>query len=231
MNDSTFQGEAGQAGLGPQAVSLLCSRLCHDLISPVSAVNHGAELLTELAPNDSEARQARELVADSAERAGDRLQLQRLAFAGMAERGGVRASALVRLAHRCLPKHVALQWSDAAEAALDAAGGPAIKLAANLVQIAAEMVGGRGRVAVAVSGDGQTLSLTATGAQAGLDAGRAAALRLAVAEAALTTETVLPYHAATVARYWGYTLTWQAVEPSDGSGGAALMMGLSGDAR
>lgn len=220
MDDSTTPASAAaRPALGPHALSLLCSRLCHDLISPLSAVNHGAELLTELEPGDSEAERARDLVADSAGRAGDRLQLLRLAFAGMAERGGVPAAELARLTGRCLPKHVALDWDPGASTALDDWGGPAIKIAANLVQLAAELVGGRGRVTVAPDAAGAALAVTAEGGHAGLDEARTGALQLALDETALTTETVLAYHTGFLVRAWAMPLSWEAPE----AGGAVTL--------
>ena len=59
--------------------SLLCSRLCHDLLSPVGAMNNGLELLTD---EDDPAMRARcmELLVDSARASADRLKFYRLAF-------------------------------------------------------------------------------------------------------------------------------------------------------
>ena len=58
---------------------LLCSRLCHDLMSPVGAITNGLELLAS--EDDPAMRaQALELVADSARASIDRLKYFRLAF-------------------------------------------------------------------------------------------------------------------------------------------------------
>jgi len=59
--------------------SLLCSRLCHDLLSPVGAMNNGLELLADEEDPDMRAR-VMELLADSARASSDRLKLFRLAF-------------------------------------------------------------------------------------------------------------------------------------------------------
>ena len=40
-----------------RAVELLASRLCHDLVSPVGAVNNGVELLVEMGPDDEAERE------------------------------------------------------------------------------------------------------------------------------------------------------------------------------
>lgn len=59
--------------------SLLCSRLCHDLLSPVGAMNNGLELLTD--EHDPAMRQrCMDLLAESAKSAADKLKFFRLAF-------------------------------------------------------------------------------------------------------------------------------------------------------
>jgi len=59
--------------------SLLCSRLCHDLMSPVGALNNGIELLAD--ETDPDMRQkCLELLADSALATANKLKFFRLAF-------------------------------------------------------------------------------------------------------------------------------------------------------
>ena len=59
--------------------SLLCSRLCHDLMSPVGALNNGIELLGD--ETDPEMREkCLELLADSAQATANKLKFFRLAF-------------------------------------------------------------------------------------------------------------------------------------------------------
>jgi histidine phosphotransferase ChpT len=59
--------------------SLLCSRLCHDLMSPVGALNNGVELLAD--EQDPEMRdRCLELLADSARTTANKLKFFRLAF-------------------------------------------------------------------------------------------------------------------------------------------------------
>jgi histidine phosphotransferase ChpT len=59
--------------------SLLCSRLCHDLMSPVGALNNGIELLDD--ETDPEMRErCLELLADSARATANKLKFFRLAF-------------------------------------------------------------------------------------------------------------------------------------------------------
>lgn len=59
--------------------SLLCSRLCHDLMSPVGALNNGIELLAD--ETDPEMRdKCLELLAESARASANKLKFFRLAF-------------------------------------------------------------------------------------------------------------------------------------------------------
>lgn len=59
--------------------SLLCSRLCHDLLSPVGALNNGLELLAD--EHDPEMRnRCLELLGESARASANKLKFFRLAF-------------------------------------------------------------------------------------------------------------------------------------------------------
>ncbi len=59
--------------------ALLCSRLCHDLLSPVGAISNGLELLAD--ERDPEMRQrCLELLEQSARASADKLKFFRLAF-------------------------------------------------------------------------------------------------------------------------------------------------------
>jgi histidine phosphotransferase ChpT len=62
-----------------ELASLLCSRLCHDLMSPIGALNNGIELLSD--ETDPEMREkCLELLADSARASANKLKFFRLAF-------------------------------------------------------------------------------------------------------------------------------------------------------
>lgn len=66
--------------------ALLCSRVCHDIISPVGAVANGLELLDE--DSDPETRDiAMELIRSSTKNASARLQFARIAFGAAGSAG------------------------------------------------------------------------------------------------------------------------------------------------
>jgi len=59
--------------------SLLCSRLCHDLMSPVGALNNGIELLADETDPDMRDK-CLELLGESARATANKLKFFRLAF-------------------------------------------------------------------------------------------------------------------------------------------------------
>ncbi|MCU6453879.1 histidine phosphotransferase [Sphingomonas sp. A2-49] len=59
--------------------SLLCSRLCHDLLSPVGALNNGLELLGDETDPEMRAR-VFQLLSESARASANKLKFFRLAF-------------------------------------------------------------------------------------------------------------------------------------------------------
>src|SRR5438552_16938134 len=66
--------------------ALLCSRVCHDLISPVGAVVNGLEVLED--DNDEQTKTfALDLIKKSARQASARLQFCRLAFGAAGSAG------------------------------------------------------------------------------------------------------------------------------------------------
>ncbi|MFN3613595.1 MAG: histidine phosphotransferase family protein [Rubrimonas sp.] len=77
--------------------ALLCSRICHDLISPVGAVGNGLELMEPARPDEMEVR---DLLADSARTALAALEFFRLAFGaahgGSGPLGGQEVQSIAR---------------------------------------------------------------------------------------------------------------------------------------
>lgn len=59
--------------------SLLCSRLCHDLLSPIGALNNGIELLSDEHDPEMRAR-CLDLLGESARASANKLKFFRLAF-------------------------------------------------------------------------------------------------------------------------------------------------------
>lgn len=114
--------------------SLLCSRLCHDLLSPVGALSNGLELLAD--EKDPEMRRrCFELLEQSARISADKLKFFRLAFGaagGFGDMVAVQEPRAVVDALVANNERIAVNW------ALSAAEmpKPAVKVLLNLAQIA-----------------------------------------------------------------------------------------------
>jgi histidine phosphotransferase ChpT len=77
LNDRDDRGDRHMKS--HEFASLLCSRLCHDLLSPVGALNNGMELLAD--ETDPEMRvRCLDLLAESARASANKLKFFRLAF-------------------------------------------------------------------------------------------------------------------------------------------------------
>src|ERR1700758_4983762 len=83
MSGTTSPGPAPDA---LELAALLCSRVCHDLISPVGAIVNGLEVLDDN-PKPEDRDFALELIRKSAKTASARLQCCRLAFGAAGSSG------------------------------------------------------------------------------------------------------------------------------------------------
>ena len=126
--------------------SLLCSRLCHDLLSPVGALNNGLELLADETDPAMRAR-CMELLADSARASASKLKFFRLAFGAA---GGFGEEVATREAKSAIEgliaenKRIELAWLVDEETMPKAA----IKVLLNLVLIGSESLVRGGRMEV-----------------------------------------------------------------------------------
>jgi histidine phosphotransferase ChpT len=151
--------------------SLLCSRLCHDLLSPVGALNNGIELLAD--ETDPQMRQqCLDLLSDSARTTANKLKFFRLAFGaagGFDDQVDAREAQIAIEGLFSTNKRIELGWM-VAEPTLSKA---AIKVLLNLVMIAGDTLvrGGRldvgaevhlGRTEIAVRATGDRLILDDT---------------------------------------------------------------------
>jgi histidine phosphotransferase ChpT len=119
-----------------ELASLLCSRLCHDMLSPVGALANGLELLTD--ERDPEMRKrCFELLDQSARISADKLKFFRLAFGAAGGFGEMVPLSEARAVIDALVAHndrVELRWALGA----DALPKPAVKTMLNLAMIGIE---------------------------------------------------------------------------------------------
>jgi len=195
-------------GPAPDALelgALLCSRVCHDLISPVGAIVNGLEVLDDN-PKPEDRDFALDLIRKSARTASARLQFCRLAF-GAAGSSGAQidlgdAQAMARghiedgkititwnLPRLLLPKN-------------------RVKLLLNMMIIAQQTIPRGGTLTVDPIGDGEAMSFRVT--TSGLNARvpqNIADLLSADSTASIDAHAVQPYYTRLLAQACGLSVT------------------------
>ena len=140
-----------------ELASLLCSRLCHDLLSPVGALNNGIELLAD--EQDPEMRErCLELLAESAKASANKLKFFRLAFGaagGFGEEIDTREARAALEGLYGVEKGIELGWM----VADDKMSKGAIKLLLNLAMIAGDALVRGGRLDIGAERNGEALEL------------------------------------------------------------------------
>ena len=129
-----------------ELASLLCSRLCHDLLSPVGALNNGIELLADEQDPDMRER-CLELLAESARATANKLKFFRLAFGaggGFGDEIDTREAKIALEGLYGADKQTELGWM----VADDKLPKGAVKLLLNLAMIAGDALVRGGRLDV-----------------------------------------------------------------------------------
>ena len=185
--------------------ALLCSRVCHDLVSPVGAIANGLEMMDE-EDNQEMHRLALELVRRSARQASAKLQFCRLAFGAAGGAGSLldvgEAGDIARLF--VAEEKVKLDWL----APRTARDKNEVKLLLNLMLLAIAAVPRGG--SVAIDATDALLSATAVGDGARLADKTKAVLDRAVPAAEFDARAVQVYYALRLAEQAGFTLAADA---------------------
>ncbi len=183
--------------------ALLCSRLCHDMLSPVGAMSNGLELLADETDPEMRAKVI-ELLEQSARSSADKLKFFRLAFGaagGFGEAVPVDEAQDVVAALAADAKRVKLNWA-IAEPSLPK---PAVKVLLNLSQIALDALVRGGTLDVgAESRDGNIeIVARATGERVAFDETIGRALQDEVAPGEITSRTAAAHMIALLAQELG----------------------------
>lgn len=187
--------------------ALLCSRVCHDLISPTGAIVNGLEVLEEDDSDEETKTFALELIKRSAKTASARLQFCRLAFGSAGAPGGKvdlgEAQAMARafieddktklawnLPRELLPKNRA-------------------KLLLNLLLIATQSIprGGTLTVDPLGAGDSMGFRISASGTNARIPQGVPALLQGTSENGSVDAHAIQPFYAGLLARACGLVVS------------------------
>jgi histidine phosphotransferase ChpT len=190
--------------------SLLCSRVCHDIISPVGAIANGLELMDDPETDAAMKATALDMVRSSAKTATAKLKFCRIAFGASGSAG----------AH--------IDMGEAGEVAKDFVGNEKIrlewlaprenrpkaevKLLLNMLMLAMASIP-RGGV-VTVNADGKVFNVTARGERAKLPQPQTDVLHGTTPLEGFDARLVQPYYTRMVADSAGLKVS-MALEPDD----------------
>jgi histidine phosphotransferase ChpT len=186
--------------------ALLCSRVCHDVISPVGAIINGLEVLED--EKDGEMREiALDLIKKSAASASARLQFCRLAYGAAGSAGASIDTGDAESVTRGLinNERIKLVWN----AARQHAPKNKVKLVLNLCLIALAVIPRGGVITVDLTGEGESLEVQveANGANARLAHGIAALIAGTPEGGAVDAHSIQAYYTGLVGRACGLDLT------------------------
>ena len=186
-------------------LELLASKICHDLISPIGAVNNGIEILEEMGPDAGQ--EVTDLISYSAAQASAKLQAYRMAYGA----GGADTSIKPEDVHKTIEaivsadKKVKQNWDP--HAPLGPADRPSgfskLLMSAILLGMEALPKGGT----ISVKNDGDSVIVMAAGTDAGLRDGTAEALSLAMPRDKLEPKFMHAYVTGLIARHYDYKMT------------------------
>lgn len=186
--------------------ALLCSRVCHDLISPVGAVVNGLEVLEE--GKDEETRTfALDLIKKSSQQASARLQFCRRAFGAAGSAGAaIDLGDAQGVARGFLEDgKTRLEWNLPRELLPK----NRVKLLLNLLLLAGQTIPRGGTLRVDPVGEGQAMSfrITATGQNARVPQAVPGLLAGEPAGQTVDSHAIQPFYTGLLARSCGLSVT------------------------
>ncbi|MBL8908313.1 MAG: histidine phosphotransferase [Rhizobiales bacterium] len=182
--------------------ALLCSRVCHDVISPVGAITNGLELL-EVEDDESMREMAMDLVRKSARQASAKLQFCRIAFGAAGSAGSMIDMGEAGDVARAFvgEEKVKLEWQAPRENRPKAE----VKLVLNMMLLGIAGIPRGGKVSVGVDGGG--FVVRAEGDQARVPEKIAEVISGATNGQELDARLVQPYYSKRLAASAGLTLS------------------------
>jgi histidine phosphotransferase ChpT len=196
---------SGQSIPALDLAALLCSRVCHDLISPVGAIVNGLEVLEE--DKDEETRQfALDLIKKSAGTASAKLQFCRIAFGAAGSAGAQIDLGNAEKISRGFMEDDKTRITWNLPRLLLAKNR--VKLLLNMLLIAGQVIPRGGQITVDPLGEGDTLGfrITVTGTNAKIPAAIPPLLAAEGGIEGVDAHKIQPFYAGLLARDCGLTV-------------------------
>ena len=195
-------------------LELLSSKICHDLISPVGAINNGVELVEDI--GGSVVNEAMKLISSSAQQAAKRLRLFRMAYGKSGAERGVTLKDMRATAKDYLSTSKSkLTWGDEQAFNDVAEQKGALKMVLCLTMLAEDVLSHGGEVLVeATAEQGKTgVKITITGSHAQLSEAMHLALKGETTIDDVTPRTVHAYVTGRMIEFYGFTVACDQRSP------------------
>jgi histidine phosphotransferase ChpT len=191
---------------GLDLAALLCSRVCHDLISPTGAIVNGLEVLEEKDSDEETKTFALELIKKSAKTASARLQFCRLAFgAAGSSAAQIDLGDAEGMTRGFLDEKTKLEWH------LPRALMPKnrVKLLLNMMIISGQTIPRGGTLTVDPIGEGEAMGfrITAAGLNARIPQALQALLEGRSESGTVDAHAIQPFYTGLLARACGIGVT------------------------
>jgi histidine phosphotransferase ChpT len=194
---------------------LLSSKLCHDLISPIGAINNGLEFLEEDSSDMLE--EATKLIGNSARQAADRLAYFRLSLGAGGATGTVEFNMVLDLVEKlAVEKKVEIIWTGVETYLHSNVSIPISKLILNLALIAFDCLprGGKIEISLANNTESPDITITISGEKCNFRDDVKTGLNSEISTDSLTVRNVLAFYCLKLAINCQKTLKLQDEFPS-----------------
>lgn len=195
-------------------LELLASKICHDLISPVGAINNGIELVEDI--GGSVVNEAMKLISTSAQQAAKRLRLFRMAYGKAGSEQGVTLKDIRATAKDFLSTgKCKLTWGDDPAFADVTEQKGSLKMVLCLTMMAEDVLSHGGDITVETASEPNKVGVKVTiaGSHAQLSEAMHLALKGESTVDDVTPRTVHAYVMGRMVDYYGFKINVQQHSP------------------
>jgi len=191
---------------GLDLAALLCSRVCHDLISPVGAIMNGLEVMED-GKDEETSKFAMDLIKKSAKTASAKLQFCRLAFGAAGSAGAQIDTGDAEKVVRGLMEDEKTKISWNVPRVL--MGKNRVKLLLNMMLLAAQAIPRGGQLTVSPVGEGDAMGfrVSVTGTNAKFPQSIPPLLAATPSDHSIDAHAILPFYTGMLAKNCGLSVS------------------------
>lgn len=208
QTDTTPTEAPKKATKGAAVLELLASRICHDLVSPVGAINNGVEFLEEVGDDPEQRAEALSLISHSASAANAKLMAFRIAYGAGGRDGNIKPEDVQKAFSQLIKSDgkISQTWDPYGNLGPSPLPFGFCKMLMCGMMLAAECLVKGGYVSVR-PGEGSQTIIIAEGKDVLLRDGVEAALKQELSPEELDPRLVHPYAISVIAEHYGYSVT------------------------